>query len=44
LSLGHFAPSIEFWLDLPIDEMLDWCTALNELLEPDDVPRHGRAR
>jgi hypothetical protein len=36
LSLGHFAPPMDFWLDMMMDELLEWCEALNELLEPKD--------
>jgi hypothetical protein len=34
LSMGHFAPPIDFWLDLPLDETFEWCEVLNELLDP----------
>jgi len=41
LSLAHFAPDMAFWWAQPLDEVLEWCVALNELLEPDD---NGSAR
>jgi hypothetical protein len=34
LSLAHFAPGMDFWLSLPLEDTLDWCVALNDLLEP----------